>query len=222
MKNSLIAISLAVALITASGTALSDGSDHIEATDGTDYISSADSVIRTGIDTCLRAGTWSEDGQINACEGIEEPVAAPEPIPEPEAEPAPAPTPEPITATREPTIALTTLDGEALFATNAHELNTAGVDALTNLVERLGTFQEIESMAVTGHTDSSGSESYNQALSERRARTVAAFLGGAFPNVSISSAGAGELNPIDTNNTPEGRQANRRVDVEVTAKSITE
>ena len=77
-------------------------------------------------------------------------------------------------------------------------------------------------MQVTGHTDSSGSESYNQALSERRAATVAAFLGGAFPGVSISSLGAGELSPIDTNDTKAGRQANRRVEIEVTAKSVSE
>jgi len=117
---------------------------------------------------------------------------------------------------------MSNLDGEALFATNSAELSSAGERALTDLVARLAGFQEIQAISVTGHTDSTGSEEYNQQLSERRAATVAAFLEAAYPGVTVSSAGAGESNPIDTNDTKEGRQNNRRVEVDVTAKSITQ
>ncbi len=117
---------------------------------------------------------------------------------------------------------MATLGGEALFATDSHELNAAGEGALTALVARLSNFQEVESISVMGHTDSTGSEDYNQALSERRAATVAAFLEAAYPGVAITSSGAGESNPVDSNDTAAGRQANRRVEIEVTAKSISE
>jgi len=77
-------------------------------------------------------------------------------------------------------------------------------------------------MYVTGHTDSRGTEAYNQALSERRAGTVAAYLEAAYPSVNVTSQGMGESVPRETNSTPEGRQANRRVEVQVTAKSVTQ
>ena len=219
MKNFLTAFGSTVVLLALTNPAHAHSSDRIEADEGSGYVVSSDGgVLLSGNGSCIRHGGWSEDNQINACEGIEEPVAEPEP--EPVAEPEP--TPEPVPAPKEPTITLATLGGEALFATNSDELNPAGEAALTELVGQLVTFQEIESIEVTGHTDSTGAESYNQDLSERRAQTVAAFLGGAFPDVSIASAGAGELSPIDTNDTPEGRQANRRVDIQVTAKSVTE
>jgi len=77
-------------------------------------------------------------------------------------------------------------------------------------------------MYVTGHTDDRGSEAYNQGLSERRAATVAAYLEAAYPDVNVTSQGLGESEPVESNGTPEGRQANRRVEVQVTAKSVTQ
>ena len=77
-------------------------------------------------------------------------------------------------------------------------------------------------MAVVGHTDSTGDAGYNQSLSEQRAAAVQAFLKAAYPNVNITSSGLGEETPVATNSTPEGRQLNRRVEIEVKAKSITE
>jgi len=77
-------------------------------------------------------------------------------------------------------------------------------------------------MYVTGHTDSRGSEAYNQSLSERRAATVASYLEAAYPDVNVTSQGMGESVPVETNSTAEGRQANRRVEVQVTAKSVTQ
>jgi len=65
---------------------------------------------------------------------------------------------------------------------------------------------------VVGHTDSSGSDAYNQALSERRARAVAAYLEGKGIAVGrLAATGAGESEPIADNATAEGRAQNRRV-----------
>ncbi len=68
---------------------------------------------------------------------------------------------------------------------------------------------------VTGHTDSSGAEGYNQLLSERRADAVGNFLmrqGGVMPR-RVATAGYGERYPISSNNSPSGKAANRRVEL---------
>ena len=67
---------------------------------------------------------------------------------------------------------------------------------------------------VAGHTDSTGSEQYNQSLSERRAATVAQYLEAkGVATQRILTVGMGESRPVADNGTPEGRQANRRVEI---------
>ena len=70
---------------------------------------------------------------------------------------------------------------------------------------------------VVGHTDSTGAEAYNQQLSEARASSVARYLEsqGVLP-ARIISRGAGELNPIASNDTAQGRSLNRRVEIILT------
>ena len=69
---------------------------------------------------------------------------------------------------------------------------------------------------VTGHTDSSGSDSHNQALSERRADSVGQFLiGQGIASGRVWTTGYGERYPIASNDTAEGREANRRVELEL-------
>ena len=104
------------------------------------------------------------------------------------------------------------------FALNRTEiLETSGEDLQT-----LYTFLTDNPMLrilITGHTDSQGSEAYNQRLSEGRAASVkkAMVERGIDPN-RILTAGKGESEPIDTNATAEGRQNNRRVEVAVIAE----
>ena len=71
-------------------------------------------------------------------------------------------------------------------------------------------------LVVKGHTDSTGPDAYNQGLSERRAVSVKDYLVGKGLNgAAISTVGYGESQPISTNNTAAGRQANRRVEFEI-------
>lgn len=182
-------------------------------------------ILVAGDGTCLRTGRYSAGNKVDGCEiaeenieenaaeNVEEDVAELDAAPEPVSIPEPAPAPE-------PTVTTLSIDGSAMFAVDSHRLNDSGVAALNDLVRRLSNAQEIESMRVTGHTDSTGKESYNQVLSERRAAIVAAFLEGAYPGVPVSSVGEGELNPTASNSTSEGRQANRRVEVDVIARQI--
>jgi outer membrane protein OmpA-like peptidoglycan-associated protein len=70
---------------------------------------------------------------------------------------------------------------------------------------------------VAGHTDNTGPADYNQKLSERRANAVAQYLEsqGLVSN-RVVTIGAGETRPVADNSTPEGRQANRRVELTLT------
>ena len=69
---------------------------------------------------------------------------------------------------------------------------------------------------VMGHTDSDGAEAYNQTLSEQRARSVADYLTaqGVQP-VRLATRGYGEMQPIASNETPEGKAQNRRVEIKI-------
>ncbi|MEH6757861.1 MAG: OmpA family protein [Parasphingorhabdus sp.] len=69
---------------------------------------------------------------------------------------------------------------------------------------------------IYGHTDSTGTDSYNQSLSERRASSVANFLAnGGVQRARIETRGYGESQPIASNSTEEGRSANRRVELKI-------
>jgi outer membrane protein OmpA-like peptidoglycan-associated protein len=67
---------------------------------------------------------------------------------------------------------------------------------------------------VAGHTDSTGTETYNQELSERRASSVSQYLQARkVSNERLITVGMGELRPVAANGTVDGRQANRRVEI---------
>ncbi len=69
-------------------------------------------------------------------------------------------------------------------------------------------------IAVEGHTDATGSDAYNQTLSEDRAASVrASLVAGGVPEGQITSRGFGKTQPVATNDTPAGRQQNRRVEI---------
>jgi len=97
------------------------------------------------------------------------------------------------------------------FKLNSAELTDEDKVILDEVVENL-TRLKFVSGTVVGHTDSSGSEAYNQALSERRAQTVATYLEGKGIGAGrLKVSGAGESEPIADNTTADGRAQNRRV-----------
>ena len=72
-------------------------------------------------------------------------------------------------------------------------------------------------VTVEGHTDSQGSDDANQTLSEKRAKSVAEyFMANMNVDLAVNSQGYGESRPIASNDTPEGRSKNRRIDVVIT------
>ncbi|AIN59858.1 OmpA family protein [Pseudomonas soli] len=124
--------------------------------------------------------------------------------------PATAPQPEPA-ATPE----VITLDdqGQVLFAFDSAELTPGAQQRLQGLLPKLND-PSVASVKVIGFTDSVGSDSYNQRLSERRASGVAEYLisQGLAPN-KVTSQGRGESEPVADNDTDEGRSRNRRVEL---------
>jgi OOP family OmpA-OmpF porin len=220
MNRKISTLSTIAALLMGSGIALAnqsalEGTIEIPAGNG-GYLNSGGTAVRTGLGDCLTSGTFSDESIVNACAGIEEEVEVVEEVAVEEA----APAPEPVA--KEPIVTTATLGGEALFATGSSALSDASSKSLSNLVAQLGKFQEITAIDVVGHTDATGQNASNQSLSEARASAVEAYLSTAYPDAAISSSGMGEDSPVATNSTPEGRAQNRRVEIQVTAKSITE
>ena len=108
-----------------------------------------------------------------------------------------------------------TLNGNVLFAYNQSELMPEARSELDSLMAKLQN-ADVVSVKVIGHTDSQGSDAYNQKLSERRASSVAAYLlsQGVAPN-KLTSEGRGESQPVADNDTEEGRAQNRRVELHI-------
>jgi outer membrane protein OmpA-like peptidoglycan-associated protein len=105
------------------------------------------------------------------------------------------------------------MPGNVTFATDSSDLNPAFFDVLNSVGKVLKQFDKTV-VEVAGHTDSTGSEQYNQSLSERRAATVAQYLEAkGVATQRILTVGMGETRPVADNSTPEGRQANRRVEI---------
>lgn len=105
------------------------------------------------------------------------------------------------------------MPGNVTFATDSSDLNPAFFDVLNSVGKVLKQFDK-SVVEVAGHTDSTGSEQYNQSLSERRASTVAQYLQAKGVSAQrILTVGMGETRPVADNGTPEGRQANRRVEI---------
>lgn len=105
------------------------------------------------------------------------------------------------------------MPGNVTFATNSSDLNPAFFDVLTSVGKVVTEFDKTI-IEVAGHTDSTGSDAYNQGLSERRAGTVAQYLQGrGISSQRMITVGMGEAMPVADNSTDSGRQANRRVEI---------
>ncbi len=108
-----------------------------------------------------------------------------------------------------------TMNSEVSFDFNSATIKPAFRNTLDKLADLLRKYNRTV-VHVVGHTDSVGSEAYNQSLSERRARAVMDYLiSRGVPADRLRSEGRGEREPRDTNATEAGRQLNRRVEVYV-------
>ena len=104
-----------------------------------------------------------------------------------------------------------------LFDFDRAELRSASRADLADLARSIQQYEGRE-LLVVGHTDAVGSDDYNQRLSEQRAQAAADYLiTQGVPRTAIRTVGRGETEPIASNEDPEGRQLNRRVEVAIFA-----
>ncbi|MGB5344702.1 MAG: OmpA family protein [Woeseia sp.] len=105
------------------------------------------------------------------------------------------------------------MPGNVTFATNSSDLSPAFFNVLTSVSKVMEEFDKTV-VEVAGHTDNTGSDAYNQTLSERRAGSVAQYLQSQGINSQrLITVGMGEARPVADNSTADGRQANRRVEI---------
>jgi OOP family OmpA-OmpF porin len=150
---------------------------------------------------CWRDANWTPATAAPGCDGA---VAAPA-----------APKPAPAAAPAKPAASKVTFAADAFFDFDKSVLKPAGKAKLTDLVGKIKGIN-LEVIIAVGHTDSVGTDAYNQKLSVRRAEAVKAFLvSQGIEKNRIYTEGKGEKQPVADNKTKEGRAKNRRVEIEV-------
>ena len=109
-----------------------------------------------------------------------------------------------------------TLSGQVLFVTGKSELLPAARDQLDQVAAALKDQGDLKPIVVEGYTDSVGSDTTNDKLSKDRAESVRQYLvSKGVPSDKITSVGKGKANPVASNDTPDGRANNRRVEIVV-------
>jgi outer membrane protein OmpA-like peptidoglycan-associated protein len=108
-----------------------------------------------------------------------------------------------------------TMTNQTAFETNSADIKPGFHSTMDKVADVVVRYNKT-TLTVVGHTDDVGSNAYNQALSERRARSVAQYLEARRVNaMRLAIAGKGEAQPVESNATDTGRQANRRVEIYV-------
>ncbi len=166
---------------------------------------------------CWRDSNWTPATAAAGCDGaIAAPKAAPAPAPKaaapapaPKAAPAARPAPAPAAATK------VTYAADTFFDFDKSVLKADGKAKLDDLAGKVKAIN-LEVIIAVGHTDSVGSDAYNQKLSVKRADAVKAYLitKGIEKN-RVYTEGKGEKQPVADNKTSAGRSKNRRVEIEV-------
>jgi OmpA-OmpF porin, OOP family len=200
-------IGSAAALVVTAGTAFAGITPNL--------LDSSGNPVRDGAGNCVQnLNSVSHP----ACQPKKAEPAKPAPAPAPAAPAAPAPAPKPAEAPKAPASVrqAITIQADALFDFDKYNLRADGKARIDEALGKIkGQAIEVEMIIVTGHTDSVGTEAYNQRLSERRANTVKEYMvSQGIAAGKITTVGKGELQPVATNKTKEGRQKNRRTDIE--------
>ena len=222
-KLNKVAVLFASAAIAAPFAALaqSNGADNWRSTDGTVWKNGSNEL-------CWRDANWTPATAGQACDGALKPAPAPAPAPvmappppppapAPAAAPAPAPMPAPVPAPvpAAPVSEKVTFAADAFFDFDKSVLKPEAKAKLDDLVGKTSAVA-LEVIIAVGHTDSAGTDAYNQKLSVARSEAVNAYLvGKGIEKNRVYTEGKGEKQPVADNKTAEGRAKNRRVEIEV-------
>ena len=170
---------------------------------------------------CWRDANWTPATAAVGCDGAIVPPApvaaapAPAPAPAPAAAAKPAPAPAAAAAPQPPAATKVTYAADAFFDFNKSVLKPEGKAKLDDLTGKVKGIN-LEVIIAVGHTDSIGSDAYNQKLSVQRAEAVKAYLvSKGIEKNRVYTEGKGEKQPVADNKTKEGQAKNRRVEIEV-------
>ncbi|WP_269632733.1 outer membrane protein OmpA [Pelomonas sp. BJYL3] len=208
-KLNRVASLFAVAAVLSSG-AFAQTVDNWRSTDGTVWKNGSN-------EYCWRNNFWTPATAAKDCDGALKPevkkVEEAKPVaPTPAVEPAKpvAPVAPPVVQSEKVTFA-----ADAFFDFDKAVLKPEGKAKLDDLVSKTSGIN-LEVIVAVGHTDSVGSDEYNQKLSVRRAEAVKAYLvSKGIEKNRVYTEGKGEKQPVADNKTTEGRAKNRRVEIEV-------
>ena len=202
--NKLAMVLASAALATAAGA---QNVDNWRSASGETWKSS------TGL--CWRDASWTPATAAPGCDGA---IAAPAPAPAPKAAPAPAPAPKaaaPAPAPAPAAATKVTYAADTFFDFDKSVLKADGKAKLDDLAGKVKAIN-LEVIIAVGHTDSVGTDAYNQKLSVKRADAVKAYLvTKGIEKTRVYTEGKGEKQPVADNKTDAGRSKNRRVEIEV-------
>jgi len=203
MKSSLIAKLTVSAALVGAATAYAGVTPNL--------VDSAGLPVRDASGACVQTSS------INHPDCMPKKVEPPKAPPAPPPAPAPAPPPKPVEAPKpapQPVKQAITIQAEALFDFDKSVLKPEGIKSIDDAIAKMKQV-DVEMVIATGHTDSVGTDAYNQKLSERRATSVKEYMvAKGISAAKITTLGKGETQPVASNKTSEGRAKNRRVDIE--------
>jgi OOP family OmpA-OmpF porin len=204
MKISILGPLTLGALALAAGSAFADVGPNVQDSSG--------NAVKDSSGACI----VSSGQMLPECRPAKPAAPAPAAAAAPAAPSAPAAPTAPAAAARAPSSVRQSIviQADALFDFDKSVVRPDGKKSIDEALAKLQGV-DLEMVIATGHTDSIGTEAYNQKLSERRAAAVKDYLvSKGIPSAKITTIGKGKTQPVATNKTKEGRQKNRRVDIE--------
>ena len=181
--------------------------------------SASGDVWKSASGECWRDAVWTPATAAPGCDGATAPVEEVAPAPAPAMAPAPAApaaaAPAAPAAPAAVAASKVTYAADAFFDFDKSVLKTEGKAKLNDLVGKVKGIN-LEVVIAVGHTDSVGTDAYNQKLSVARSEAVKAYLvSKGIEKNRVYTEGKGEKQPVADNKTKEGQAKNRRVEIEV-------
>jgi len=209
-----VAIVAPMSSVFAQATTAPDRIDNLRNVDG--------EVWKNGTrELCWRDNFWTPATAVAECDGALKPVVVAAPVEAPAPPPVAPPAPAPVVVAPVPSSEKVTYAADAFFDFDKAVLKPEAKTKLDDLVSKTNEIN-LEVIIAVGHTDSVGTDAYNDKLSVRRAESIKTYLTSKGLEANrVYTEGKGKRQPVADNKTAEGRAKNRRVEIEVVGTRAT-